>query len=395
MWGGKRDRPGAGWGAAWRVWYQVGPTVSFDLTEQCVEIRWTTDGHTLGDGTFRGDLQPGKAAIRFWDPERVLDGLDKQGAMWASYTPTGATWWWFYDSVQRALTAPGDPTFADVVFNGITWPARLTNPMGSLPVAMPVQSVTARLQAVVAGLTAATMDLPQISANVATQNQTVPAPVVGSAGLYPPDFDLVRTAAADGYAWLSAGRDATGAGILTLNYARWDTATARPNLDKSQIVAGPTVTESVDWAITTAGFAATTGAGVASSLIWAYPQGTSRYGWQGPTSMRLVGDLTSGSAPEYAPASTTLRNITSNRGNPAIAYIDTVSLQSGERWTPDGRPSTALWDPTVHAYNPTDTTVEPNSGYTVRVTQSAHTLNAKAWQTSHTLEQYVPAVALP
>ena len=66
---------------------------------------------------------PARSRPAFWDPDHRLDNLDKLGAVWALYKPTGACWCWFYDSFARGLVAPGDPAGADCVFTGVTWPA--------------------------------------------------------------------------------------------------------------------------------------------------------------------------------------------------------------------------------------------------------------------------------
>ena len=54
-----------GWGKDWRWWWQRGDAVAqfVDLTAMVVEARWTTDSHSMGDGTFRGDLQPGQLTL--------------------------------------------------------------------------------------------------------------------------------------------------------------------------------------------------------------------------------------------------------------------------------------------------------------------------------------------
>ena len=147
--------PEPGWGDDWAWWYQVGTAGIIPLNELVVEARWTTDSHTLGDGTFRGDLQPGTLTARLWDPQHQLDNLDKLGAVWAAYKPTAQVWCWFYDQFARGLYAPGDPAAADCVFTGTQWPVRLTSSQGSLAPA--VQTAAARLAAIVANLNAVTV----------------------------------------------------------------------------------------------------------------------------------------------------------------------------------------------------------------------------------------------
>ena len=208
--------PSGGWGDDWRWWYQVGPTVNRELNEMIVEARWTTDGHTLGDGTFRGDIQPGSLTVRLWDPNHVLDDLPKAGAMWAQYKPTGATWCWFYDSFTRGLVAPGDPAGADCVFSGTQWPLRFTT--WTQFTNYPAQSAAARLAAVVATLNAqagaSALNMPAVAGNIAPQTQLVPAAPLqqqpSAFQFYPAYLQTVRDAATNGIAWMSAAAQSGG-----------------------------------------------------------------------------------------------------------------------------------------------------------------------------------------
>ena len=78
QWGAKTWPAGAGWHDAWRWWYQYDDQTqpAWDLTELVVEARWTTDSHTLGDGTLhRGDLQPGRLELQLHDPTGKVRGL--------------------------------------------------------------------------------------------------------------------------------------------------------------------------------------------------------------------------------------------------------------------------------------------------------------------------------
>ena len=80
LWGSAYG-PSGRWKSDWVFWYQTGRTFQRDLTGMVVEAHWTSDSHTLGDGTLRGDIQPGNCQIRLNDPEHVLAGIDKHGAI--------------------------------------------------------------------------------------------------------------------------------------------------------------------------------------------------------------------------------------------------------------------------------------------------------------------------
>ena len=133
----------------------------------------------MGDGSFRGDLQPGTLTLRLWDPHHALDNLDKFGAIWAWYRPTNQVWAWFYDNFTRGLFAPGDPAAADCVYSGVTWPSRLTSLRNET--GFPTQSVSARLAAIVAGLGGGSgqLYLPRVSGNTAGQSQQMLASARG------------------------------------------------------------------------------------------------------------------------------------------------------------------------------------------------------------------------
>ena len=355
-WQGHRAPPGwPGWADNWRVWYQVGPAVVAELTAKAVELRWTSDSHTFADGTFRGDIQPGKCSIRFWDPDHQLEGLDKMGAVWASYIPTGATWCWFYDQLTRAVVAPGDPNGADVVFSGVTWPARITSLQ---PATYPLQSAQARMIAVVAAINAAGLGLPALSSNIAAQSQTIAAPATAQSdpfALYPSHLDTVRAAATNGVAWLGAGRSMTGPGVLALNYAKWETIAATRALDNSQVLAGPPASEAFGFMITQAGFAAVKGDTGVKTSTYLTSTDTPKYGYQGPLTIRLLGNVDrNGGGPEAPGAYATVNLIMSVHDDPTLPYLSTVSPQSGTRWTAAGQPSAASWDPAAHVWAPTE-----------------------------------------
>jgi hypothetical protein len=397
------------WSTEWRWWYQLGdgtnvqnPTI--DLMGLLVEARWTTDAHTMGDGTFRGDIQPGKATIRLWDPGHKLDNLNKAGVVFALYRPTGACWAFFYDSFARGLYAAGDPTDADCVFSGTQWPARLTEPRPNAETSWPAQSANARLSAIaanLAGTPGSNMILPVVTSSIAGQSQTVAATAMTSdpGSMWPGYLTVIRDAATNGVAWLAAqGVDnmaTTGIpnGSLILNYARWETNNPR-TLDRSQIIAGPAVTADAAVLITQSVFNATGPTGAASQAV---AQGYIAYwGLQGPV-MRLYGNVTGGQ-PENVGAANTAAYMVQAHSDPRELIIDSVDVQSGTHRTPTGGLSPTPWDPYGHTFSPVDAvTISAHEGQynQYRVISSAHRLTATIWQTTHTVEKYVAAHPLP
>jgi hypothetical protein len=396
-WVGTPSAP-EGWGDDWRWWYQRATQVYAEVSAMVVEARWTTDGHALGDGTFRGDIQPGQITLRLWDPNHIFDNMPKEGAIWALYRPTGATWCWYYDSFTRGLIAPGDPTGADSVFVGSAWPTRLTT--GRQDTNFGLQTANARLQSIVGAMNNAGLMLATVNANLAAQSQQVPAAAADSTGLaYPSLLASTRTAAANGVAWMSAAEaNPGGPGVLTLNYARWETTTPR-TLDHSQIIAGPPVTAAAAWMITLVQWAATAGAtGAQSTLNVRNDLRLGGWGFQGPPPLRLAGDVTSTSGAEYAAARATAVQLYTDHSDPTQYYLSTLDVQSGRRTGPTGGPSAADWDPYTHVFAPTDvvSVADPTgASHPYRVVKSDHRLTARLWQTTHTLEWCTAATPLP
>jgi hypothetical protein len=390
--------PAQGWGTAWRWWYQGGDRTITELSKMVVEARWTTDSHRLGDGTFRGDLQPGTATVRLWDPDHQLDFLDRYGAIWAYYVPTQACWCWFYDSFTRGLYAQGDPADADAVFVGTPWPDRLKNPQQA-PL-LPSQSVTARLNAIVGQLNGTTypLQLPAVSASIATQNQVLPAAKTVALGAYnlSPDFlAQIRDAATDGVAWWTPRGAPSGLGALVLNYARWETAAHRV-LDRSQIIAGPATTADLSWYTAIVNWNTTNGANGTTSNYGIPTTGVPVSGWQGPT-MRLYGDAAFGTGVEYAAVQATSESLLDDRSDPTEQILSTVDVQSGQRATATGGPATVDWDPYSHVFGPLDVAqITDDWGIQTqyRVIRSDHRLTPRLWQTTHTLEKYTAPVPL-
>jgi hypothetical protein len=409
-WVGPTGPPGAGWGAEWRFWYQVGSAQIMDLTDMVVEARWTTDGHTPGDGTLRGDVQPGKCAIRMWDPTNKLGSFDKFGAVWACYIPTGATWAWFYNTFTRGLYAPGDKAAADCVFSGDTWPVRMTantfTAYGNS--GRPAESANARLNDLADKAANSSTWLgdiyswrmPAIVKAIAAQSQTVPAvPTVNynTNGQYPSWLALVRDAASDGLMWWGYGRDAAGNGTMTFHYDRWETANAQRVLDPAQVVAGPPVDASAGFVFGYTDANATRGAdGVASFVRY---NGNPAFAGAGNIAVRMYGDINSATGPEYSATNNTIAGWGADHYSPGERVLSSISCQSGPRWTAAGQASSAHWDPAAHVWGPLDVMsyADPVDSRThlYRVAASSHVLNAAAWQTAHTLEKYSVAYALP
>ena len=405
---GAAPLPPEGWGDDWAWWYQPGASgSSISLNGMVVEARWTTDSHTLGDGTFRGDLQPGTLTLQLWDPTHQLDNLDKYGAVWAWYKPTNQVWAWFYDSFTRGLVAPGDPAGADCVFSGVTWASRMTQTRWDTQ--FPAQSVSARIAALVAVMNSSAqyVHLPHVAANVANQSQTVPATVPpsdappNSSGYWPSYLAVLRDAAGPGVAWLSYSTPGDlGPGAMTVNYARWEAANVR-TLDPSQIVAGPPVTASVDWLITLIYWTAINGSTGATSTMLCQGDNILYFGQSPTVPLRLWGNVTPPGGPqgaEYQAAYNTGYQVCTDRQDPTERTLSSVSLQSGTRWEAGGKPAKALWDPYAHTFSPTDVArINDGTGTlkNYRVTKSDHRLTSAVWETTHYLEKYTAATPLP
>jgi hypothetical protein len=246
--------------------------------------------------------------------------------------------------------------------------------------------------------TATPLKLPAVTAAIATQNQLVAATAATTGPgfvSYPDVLSLVRDAATNGYAWWTPTGAATGLGALTLNYARWDTQNAR-NLARSQVIAGPPSTATLDFFISEVIWTATKGDTGATSAAWS---GSVQpiVSWQGPT-FRLYGDVTPTSGAEYAACNTTGTALCQARNDTNEEVLSTLDVQSGPRTGPGGGPTAADWDPYAHHFAPIDVvSFVDNAGKThhYRVTQSSHRLTGKVWQTTHTLEKYAVATPLP
>jgi hypothetical protein len=394
------------WSKEWLWWWQNGNgSLTINLNPYVIEARWTTESHTMNDGTFRGDLQPGKITVKMWDPLNHLGALDKFGAMFAWYKPTNQAWCWFYDTYAQGLYTLGDPLGADRVFTGVTWPARYTNPGFSSNFNQSPASVSNRLAAIVGLMNTSTFRPPAVVVGaIAAQSQQLPQQLGGSDGKYPSLLEMVRTAAANGVAWLSATPPTTDGGRfgLTLNYARWETTNSRV-LDASQIIAGPPTTASADWVISAASWQGVKGDGTTNAWS-AYSSGNvGAWGYQGPSSLRIVGDVSgppvNTAAPENPGVSGTTTAMFNAYSDPTQQVLDTLDVQSGIHRTPAGGVSPTAWDPYAHTFAPVDvvtlTHMNPTATFPYRVTSSDHRLTGTIWQTTHHLEKYAAATPLP
>lgn len=394
-WAGTYWPPGAGWRESWRWWYQYGTQASsgWDLTRMVVEADWTTDAYTMGDGTFRGDLQPGRLQVRIFDRTGMLTGLSKLGMIWATYVPTGATWCWFVDQISQRLTATGVRPDYNVVVSADTWPARLT--ASAYSAARPSETVNARLSSIVTRLNTDTgLALPAVAGTIAADAHVMPALVSETDGTFKGWLQQIRDAAANGYAWLEAVPGAANgiAGTLTLHYDLWDTRTAR-TLDPSQIVAETVWTQGLDHLVTETVFAGTSAAGVANTVT-TLGGGWGVFGVQKMGPMRVWGDLAAGGA-QRAAIDTTAQTILKDRGDSAETFVDTIQMVSGRRV----RGGANAWQPASMVWTPRDVAqwarIAGNPVETYRVAQSHHHLDARSWNVEHTLTKYSAPAAIP
>ena len=398
--------PGAGWGTDWEFWWQVGSVPVHDLTAKIVEARWTTDSHAQADGTYRGNVQPGKCAVRLWDPDHVMETCDKYGALWASYKPTGATFAWFYNTLSRGLYAPGDRASSDCVFQGDTWPLRLTantwtaySDTNNRPVEPANTRLNNLVDTLVAGPGGYDFQMPAITKTIAAQTQQIPAITYAGAGppwpSWPAWLTLVRDAATDGIAWWSYGRAPNGAGTMGFRYDRWEANNQRA-LDPAQIVAGPPVDMTAGFVYGFVDANATRAAdGVNTYQRYA---GNMAFAGAGNIGVALYGDIGTPSSPDWNGANGTVSQMAADHSDPTERVLSTMTAQSGRRLKTDGSPSSSTWDPAAHVWTPLDVAAyaDPvdNKTHYYRVQKTDHILNAALWQTVLTLEKYSAATPL-
>jgi hypothetical protein len=387
--------PHAGWGDDWRWWYQYARQTKpeWDLTTKVVEAQWSTEGHTMGDGTLRGDLQPGHLTLHLNDPTGLLVTLSMTGMIWGQYRPTGATWCYFIDTITAGLSPPGSPERWNVVITGNTWAQRLTTGQW-MAGPFPQQSVNARLTGIAANMNADTgLYLPAVTSSIGADPHTIPATVPDPAGFWPAYLQQVRDAGALGLVWLDAvaPTDHAAPGVLWLTYTTWDSAPARA-LDEVQYNAGTAWSFGFGNVVTRMTWNATSYLAAASKLD-VVSSGYGSWGVEGKT-VRIWGDVTPG-APQEAPCRTITQTIFDAVGMPK-PYVNQIMATSGDRMHPDGSHG-APWDPTAHVWRPHHVMQWNREGTAerYRVTQTAHRLTVWRWESMHTLEVYIPAAAMP
>lgn len=377
---------GAVWGDTWDWWVQNGPTRAQTLSPYIVEARWTTDSYTPGDGTFRGDVQPGRLALRIVDPHGTLQTINKTGQIWGCYRPTGATWCFFVDTIARPLVAPGDPAGGYRVISASSWPARLTTT--SYGTGRDAETVSARFAYLVGQWQSDYfLSLPAVTADITADNHVVPANV----GAINPWIQIARDAAANGVFWLEAIRDPAGFGRWIVHYDLWGALNPYRSVPNNQIVAGTVTEQGIGDLVTKVSWAGTSAAGVATAFdqYGAYHS----YGLMTYGPMRVLADL---AGADLTAVTNTGAAILNDRGDPTYPYISAVSFVSGARRTPSG--TIVAWDPTMMVWAPNNVMRLTVSGvvYSWRVTSTAHTLTARTWGATASLVRYtVPATLTP
>jgi hypothetical protein len=136
-------------------------------------------------------------------------------------------------------------------------------------------------------------------------------------------------------------------------------------------------------------------AGVASTI---YQSGHywATYGAAQIGPCRVWADL-SGLGAQAGAVRDTGQNVLDDRRAP-VQVVDQIVAVSGDRTTPDGRPSSP-WDPASMLWTPLDVLQwqrlagGPLESY--RVTQTAHVLNALGWEATHTLSMFSQPVHIP
>jgi hypothetical protein len=402
------DAPGLVWQAPppWAWWVQSRAAIVTDITAKVIEARWTSDSYTMGDGTWRGDLQPGRLQLRMFDPGDTV--LSELNTIWANYRPwgdpnypTGHTFAWFVEQVSRRLVAPGDPTGDQIVVTANRWPARLVQP-GYGTDSQPAQTVTARLTALATRLgTDANLAMPPTTGVIATDTHQCKATLAAADRSQAPSIlQLIRDAAANGIVTLDAVVDAVGvAGRLELRYQPWGTQTKRA-VPQGQVIAGPVSARGSDTLVTAASFTGTDLAANQTLLTRNDPNWViNGQGWRQRGPMRCWANLNPTTGTDTAAARATLDAIWTANHSPDTYGLSSITAQSGRRTGPHGGPPAAVWDPQWMVVHPTHSltwTGPPGpSSDTYRVVSSSHVLTAHDWQVVHTLQRDSPATQLP
>jgi len=386
-WQGRQWPPGAVWHDDWRWWTQHGATYDRDITANVIEARWGTDSHTLGDGTFRGDLQPGRLNVKLYDATQDLAHIDKLATIWATFNPTGDTWCWFVDQVTQQLAVPNDPLRNQLVLTADTWPDRLT--ASSYNAGRPAEAVDARVNAIVTRLnTDSGLALPAVAGAVEADPHIVPAVVsTPSEGttVFAGFLQQLRDAASNGLLWLEAvpGAGAGDAGSLLVHYQLVETVWAH-SLYNDQVVAGSVWTQGHDSLVTEMEWSGVNSAGAASDYL-AYSGGWGQYGLHKVGPLRIWGDISAGGAARAA--TDAMANETfAQRGDPNLTYVDSLQMVSGDRQHSAWAADQMVWPPHgVMQWYRVDN--RPQESY--RVQKTDHILTARQWWATHTLEPFV------
>jgi hypothetical protein len=211
---------------------------------------------------------------------------------------------------------------------------------------------------------------------------------------YPGWLEWIRTAAANGCAWLEARSVPAprSAGSLVLHYDRWESVTGRL-VYEDQYNAMTPWTYGMDHVITYLSWNGTDAAGVESSA-GQYGSGWGAYGKEDLGPMRVLADVTGGN--DRAAVLATGDAILNDHGAPA-QRVNQLMVTSGDRTHPDGTPSYA-WDPASNVWTPRDAMQWRRFGApdleTYRVQSTAHRLTARVWESVHTLEMFSQPAAL-
>ena len=388
-----------GWAGAWTVWAQLRAEVIADLTPLVVEAAWSTDGYTMGDGCFRGNLQPGRLNLRCFDPSGSLAGLDRMATIWLNYAPTGATWCYYFNAVTRPLAVPGDPSPV-VVLTADTWPPRLLN-NAFANTERPAERADTRLGYLFSVTASDTgLSLPPITYRVAAAGQYVD-PIVwvkapGNMGnMVEGHLPQIRKDGANGITWVRPYRVADGSGGVEWVWDRWETHNSR-TLDPGQILAGPPINQAAGWVISWWQWAGRDAFGDVDTDHW-HLSSWGSYGAQGPGAARVWAALQYPDSVESQSVFTTGENVVTGREWSSESYLSDVTVKSGTRYGPDGRPSAGPWLPEAHLFTPVDVAEIQHDGavHSYRVGRSDHRLTARTWETKHTLEKYIAGQALP
>jgi hypothetical protein len=401
-----RGPAGQTWNGDWQIWAQLDQeTILADITGQVIEAQWSTDSYTMGDGSYRGDLQPGRLTLRCLDPAGTMRDFDNMATIWLHYAPANLTWLYFLDSRATSIAPEGSPN-PGLVLAADSWPPRLMNDCwaqaerGKEPVANRMAHLYGRCQ------NDPGLHLPRIPGDsfIAPQGQYVD-PIAWITGpnnsrainMTIGHLPQLRKDSADGIFWARPRRAAGGWGEWPWSYDRWEAVwPGFRTLAPDQILAGPPVTRSTDWVTSVWKWSGRDAYGEANHDIWQFGSGWGIYGIQGP-SPDVWAALQYPETAETAAVLATGQAVLNARSHAGVPYLSDVTVRSGTRFAPDGTPRPGSWDPLAHHWPPIEVLEVTHDGATrqYHVARSEHRLTSKVWETKHSLEVYVPATPLP